>query len=102
MLTSKESSKINIPLGDQYEEETKDGKPNGKGKYIFASGDIHEGTFKEGKLKTGTIKNQNGEEFTGNFTNNLLNGQGEYKNNKGEEYKGEFKEGKKDGKGKLN
>ena len=95
-------SKIDIPSGDQYEGETKNGKPNGRGKYILASGEIREGTFINGELNgNGIIKKPNGEEFSGNFINNLLYGEGTYKNNKGETYTGEFKQGKKHGKGVL-
>ena len=35
--------------GDVYEGDFKDGKQHGKGKYTLASGDVYEGDFKDGK-----------------------------------------------------
>ena len=47
---SKGLVKMELPEGDQYEGETKDGKPYGRGHYISASGEEREGLFIEGLL----------------------------------------------------
>ena len=62
---SKKSSKISLPPGDQYEGETKNGKPNGRGHYISSSGEEREGIFIDGLL--------NGE---GVYKKKILNYQG--------------------------
>ena len=49
------SPKISLPKGDQYEGETKNGKPNGKGHYISASGEEREGIFVDGLLNGNKI-----------------------------------------------
>jgi len=45
-----EAQVLNIPLGDKYEGEIKNNKPNGKGIYYSITGDIKEGEFKDGRL----------------------------------------------------
>ena len=99
---SKGLVKMELPEGDQYEGETKDGKPYGRGHYISASGEEREGLFIEGLLNgEGNMKLENGIELSGNFVKNLLNGEGKMKNPNGEVYTGEFRNGKKEGKGVL-
>ena len=94
---------LNIPLGDKYEGEMKNNKPNGKGIYHSITGEIKEGEFIDGKLNgQGKMTLSNGFFIQGNFINDELDGYGMTLNmTTGEKYEGEFKNGKREGKGKL-
>ena len=94
---------LNIPLGDKYEGEMKNNKPNGKGIYYSITGEIKEGEFMDGKLNgQGKMTLSNGFFIQGNFVNDELDGYGMTLNmTTGEKYEGEFKNGIRQGKGKL-
>ena len=98
-----ETQMLNIPLGDKYEGEMKNNKPNGKGIYHSITGEIKEGEFIDGKLNgSGKMTLSNGFFIEGNFINDELNGYGMTLNmTTGEKYEGEFKNGIREGKGKL-
>ena len=53
--------------GAKYVGQFKDGKQSGKGKYTFASGKIHTGQYKEGKIIEGTILYTDGAKYKGQF-----------------------------------
>ena len=97
---------------------------NGKGKYIFANGDIYEGDFVNSKMSgQGTYTYKNGDiyigqwkngsyhgkgelnvdfdSFEGDFVNGKLEGQGTESGIFGQVYDGQWKNGKYHGKGKL-
>ena len=100
--TEKNSNILNLPIGDKYEGEIKDNKPNGKGIYYSITGEIKEGIFKDGLLNgKGKMTLNNGFFIEGDFINNELNGFGKTVNINGEIYEGEFKNGIREGKGKL-
>ena len=66
----KSNPELIIPEGDKYEGEIKNKKPNGKGKYYAASGQIKEGNFKDGLLDgQGKITYPDGKEYSGEFSN---------------------------------
>ena len=93
---------INLPLGDKYEGEIKNNKPNGKGIYYSVTGEIKEGTFVNGLLNgKGKMTLNNGLFIEGNFKDDELDGFGKTINANGEIYEGEFKNGIREGKGKL-
>ena len=100
--TEKNNNLLNLPLGDKYDGEIKDNKPNGKGIYYSISGEIKEGIFKDGLLNgKGKMTLNNGFFIEGDFINDELNGYGKTVNINGEIYEGEFKNGIREGKGKL-
>ena len=93
---------LNLPLGDKYEGEICNNKPNGKGIYYSITGEIKEGTFVDGHLNgKGKMTLNNGFFIEGDFINDELNGYGKTININGEMYEGGFKEGLREGKGKL-
>ena len=98
-----EGNMLNIPLGDKYEGDMKNNKPNGKGKYYSITGEIREGEFIDGKLNgQGKMTLSNGFFVEGNFIDDELDGYGKTLNIiTGERYEGEFKNGIREGKGKL-
>ena len=98
-----ETQMLNIPLGDKYEGEMKNNKPNGKGIYHSITGEIREGEFIDGKLNgQGKMTLSNGFFIEGNFINDELDGFGLTLNMiTGEKYEGDFKNGIREGKGKL-
>ena len=93
---------LNLPIGDKYEGEISNKKPNGKGIYYSVSGEIKEGTFVDGRLNgKGKMTLNNGFFIEGDFIDDELNGYGKTININGEVYEGEFKKGIREGKGKL-
>ena len=87
---------------------------NGKGKKVFANGDIYEGNFKNGKLDgfgifISAIKDSKGVEisakiYEGEWRNNKKEGKGKltvHKNDKSKIYSGQFVNGKLNGEGKI-
>ena len=97
-----DSNTLNIPMGDRYEGEIKNNKPNGQGMYFAITGEIKEGNFKDGLLNgKGKMTLSNGFFLEGNFKDDQLEGQGKTVNINGEIYEGEFKEGIREGWGKL-
>jgi LysM repeat protein len=98
---------INYPNGDIYTGaftvRGKDKIRNGQGTLIYDNGNAkHVGNFKDGVANgqgTTTFPNQPGVEYTGNYINNQLNGQGTLKNSDGTYYVGNFKNSMPDGNG---
>ena len=99
---NKHDNLIVLPLGDKYEGELYNNKPQGYGKYYSATGVIREGFFINGQLNgKGKMNLNNGIYLEGNFINDKLNGEGKSININGEIYEGEFLDGKRHGKGHL-
>ena len=48
--SNKNNNSLNLPMGDKYEGEIKNNKPNGKGIYYSITGEIREGIFIDGHL----------------------------------------------------
>ena len=96
------SNLLNLPIGDKYEGEIKNNKPNGKGIYYSITGEIKEGTFVDGHLNgKGKMTLNNGFFIEGDFIDDELDGNGKTININGEIYEGGFKKGIREGKGKL-
>lgn len=60
-------STLIFPSGNKYIGAFKNYQPDGQGKFIFPSGNIAEGTFKEGVITNGVLTYSSGEIFTGSF-----------------------------------
>ena len=102
IATVNNNNVLNLPMGDKYEGETKNNKPNGKGIYYSITGEIREGIFIDGHLNgKGKMTLNNGFFIEGNFVDDELDGYGKTININGELYEGEFKNGIREGKGKL-
>ena len=100
--TNNNNNSLNLPMGDKYEGEIKNNKPNGKGIYYSITGEIREGIFIDGHLNgKGKMTLNNGFFIEGNFVDDELDGYGKTININGELYEGEFKKGIREGKGKL-
>ena len=86
-----------------YEGELVDGKCEGKGKYIFETGDYYIGEFKNG-LREGKgfqyYKNKN-YQYEGMWKDDKRNGHGKYYYENGDYFIGFWKDNKKVGKGEL-
>ena len=67
-----ESNVIVMSNGCKYEGELANGKPHGKGKYIWSNGDIYEGEFNNGEITGNGIMIKNGEKQSGYFENGIL------------------------------
>ena len=79
-----------------------DGCENGKGTYIWDSGDKYEGRFKDGLFHgNGTFYYSNGNKYVGQWKNNKEHGLGSLTLKSGDKYDGEFKNGNFDGEGVL-
>ena len=88
--------------GDMYEGEWRNGKLMGQGKYTYADGDIHEGGYKDDKRRgQGKYICVNGDAYEGCFKNSKHHGQGKYSYANGTVYEGCWKYHKKHGVGKM-
>ncbi len=68
--TNNNNNSMNLPMGDKYEGEIKNNKPNGKGIYYSITGEIREGIFIDGHLNgKGKMTLNNGFFVEGNFVN---------------------------------
>ena len=86
--------------GDRYEDEWKDGKANGQGVYYWADGGRSEGEWKDGKRNgQGVWYGANGDRYEGEWKDNKRNGQGVYYYANGDRYEGEYKDDKRNGQG---
>ena len=83
----------------KYEGETSNGIPNGYGYMIFTNGDTFEGDFKNGEYVKGRYVFKSGSIYDGSFKDEKLNGVGDYKFSNGDSYIGNFKNGLKHGEG---
>jgi hypothetical protein len=76
-----------------------EGKPHGRGKYVYPNGDVFEGEYKDGKKNKGKYRFATGSVYEGPFLNDKKEGRGSFKFASGDVYEGEYKDGKKEGKG---
>lgn len=82
---------FNLQKEDNYRGEIKDGKKNGKGKMIYANGDIYDGDWKNDKYEgKGKIIYSNGGFQEGNWKNGKLFGWGKSSFPNGPIYEGEY------------
>lgn len=86
--------------GGEYEGETKDGVPHGKGKEISPAGDEYVGNFVMGKKHGfGVFYKKDGYSYRGNFQHNKINGFGKIEYMDGTAYEGYFRNGIYNGEG---
>jgi len=72
---------------------------NGKGKYTYASGDIHDGEFKDDKINgKGKHTYASGDVYDGEYKDDKKNGKGKFTFANGDVYEGEWKDDKMNGK----
>lgn len=77
-----------------------EGKPHGKGKLVYDSGDIYEGDFVNGEMTgVGALQMLDGSRYEGGFKNGLLSGIGKFAYSNGDTYEGAFLEDAYHGKG---
>ncbi|MBN1670945.1 MAG: MerR family transcriptional regulator [Kiritimatiellae bacterium] len=78
----------------------KDGKKDGKGRYMYPNGDVYDGDFSDGKKHgTGRYVFNNGDVYFGDYKDDVRTGKGTYVYASGDRYEGEFLEGKRNGRG---
>lgn len=91
---------MDLPNGDRYEGEFRNGLFNGRGVYTCRNGDRYEGEFlddlKHGK---GTYTSAGGDKYVGEFANDHRQGQGTLFFANGDRYVGGFDAGSANGKG---
>jgi hypothetical protein len=86
--------------GDRYEGEFADDQKDGKGTFTGANGDKYVGEFaKDRKHGQGTLFFKNGDRFVGAFENDCFQGSGTMAYQNGNRYVGEFNRGQKHGTG---
>jgi len=84
--------------GDIYEGDFKNGKRHGKGVYSWKNGKKYEGRFENGNIEgKGTFTWPSGNKFKGNYKNNKIDGRGIFEWADGRSYDGEYKDGKMEG-----
>lgn len=89
--------------GSKYEGLFRNGKLDGKGRYITVKGDFFEGNFSNGYASGyGIFIHSDGSIYKGNWMNDLPWGDGEEWTSDGAYYKGDFFQGKKFGVGEFN
>lgn len=97
---------LKLPEGN-YVGDVKNGRPHGTGTLTYKASDglgrqRYEGEFEEGKrVGEGTLKMLNGDEYSGLWVNDLLNGRGTHNEAGGKRYVGAFVNGQKHGQGLL-
>lgn len=96
----REHREMDLPGGDRYEGETRDGAMEGWGVYSFADGDRYEGEFLNNRINgKGTLSYENGNRYSGDFKNGLKHGNGVFTFANGDTYRGEFKDNQREGRG---
>jgi hypothetical protein len=86
------------PVGDG--ERGADGKPEGRGVMVYASGDMYEGEWRAGKREgQGTVRYAIGDVYEGQYKADDKDGQGTFRYAIGDVYEGQYKAGKREGKG---
>ncbi|CAI2360757.1 unnamed protein product [Moneuplotes crassus] len=92
--------------GDIYIGDHKLGKMHGEGQYLWSNGSVYIGQFKDG-FKHGKgkwkkdKKDQNCNQYEGDYENDLKNGFGHYKWKSGNEYKGKYRNNLRHGLGEM-
>jgi len=87
---------------DRYEGEYRDGKMNGHGIYLAASGERYEGEFKDdARTGHGVYLMRGGDRYEGGFQRSVLQGPGTAVFANGDRYEGEFWNNRAHGKGTL-
>lgn len=88
--------------GDVYEGDFADGRREGTGVYAYSNGNVYTGEWKEGGVHgKGAMKYANGNAYEGDWVNNLRTGVGLYTWSNGTDYEGGFLNGLPLGMGKL-
>jgi len=84
--------------GNVYEGGFKNGKPHGRGTYTWTDGNVHKGLFKDGKKHgNGTYAWASGRVYEGLWKNYKRDGNGTFTNAKGDVYEGKWEKGKRHG-----
>eukprot|EP01017_Pseudomicrothorax_dubius_P031323 TRINITY_DN3987_c0_g1_i3.p1 TRINITY_DN3987_c0_g1~~TRINITY_DN3987_c0_g1_i3.p1 ORF type:complete len:548 (+),score=118.30 TRINITY_DN3987_c0_g1_i3:61-1644(+) len=85
-------AKVVLPEALNYQGETKDGLPNGRGRMVYPNGDIYIGEWRAGhKHGYGTLQDSNQElKYEGEWEGDVFNGQGVWYNRKVVAPEGEF------------
>jgi hypothetical protein len=87
--------------GNIYERDWKDGRKHGKGKFVFANGNVFEGNYQYGRRTgIGKLVYANGDVYEGHWNDVKKHGKGKYVYANGNIYEGEWKDDMKHGKGK--
>jgi len=93
-------TELELPNGDRYEGETRDGKMEGWGIYTFVNGDRYEGQFLDNRISgKGTMSYQNGNRYSGDFKSGMKHGNGVFTFANGDVYRGEFRDNQREGRG---
>ena len=86
--------------GEYVGERNAAGQREGRGKYVFADGDVYEGEYKAGKKEgRGIYRSADGDVYEGEFKANKKEGRGISRWANGDVYEGEYKAGKREGRG---
>uniref|UniRef100_A0A7S4D2P5 Protein kinase domain-containing protein n=1 Tax=Eutreptiella gymnastica TaxID=73025 RepID=A0A7S4D2P5_9EUGL len=94
--------RLEFEEGGQYEGETQDGIPHGKGRFTWPEGDSYYGDWvKNTQQGYGIMTWANGDVYEGEFENDLQQGQGKMTYHDGKIWEGGWKEDEMCGKGKL-
>ena len=88
------------PVGDG--ERGADGKPEGRGVMVYASGDMYEGEWRAGKREgQGTVRYAIGDVYEGQYKADKKDGRGTFRYAIGDVYEGEWRAGDREGQGKF-
>ena len=88
--------------GNKYVGQFRRGKRDGQGIFTWANGDKYIGEYQAGKMNgVGTYVFKNGEKYEGEYKQNQRDGYGVYTWPNGMRYEGEYKGGYKEGQGKF-
>lgn len=87
--------------GNIYNGWIRSGMFNGHGIYRMKSGNIYEGDFQNGKIKTGSLRDISGNLYYGSFSDWKRNGQGKQVFSSGHIYEGQWLNDRFSGEGKL-
>jgi len=88
--------------GDVYDGQWHDGKMQGKGKKVYANGDVYDGQWHDGKKQgKGKLVWANGDVYDGQWHDGKRQGKGKFVAANGDVYDGQWHDGKKQGEGKY-
>eukprot|EP01040_Poterioochromonas_malhamensis_P010222 gene10222-11119_t len=87
--------------GDIYDGEWNDGERHGKGRQRFVSGDLYEGDWTDGIMQgKGKYSYVTGDVYEGDWREAMMHGIGTFRGAEGDVYEGEYDESRRHGKGK--